>query len=60
MSADTALTLMKKGYKNVYVPIGGLEKLPEAGFPLYLDGSIIQKIGEKWYKNGQHMMQGYN
>ena len=44
---------MKRGYKKVVVIIGGLDKMPEAGFPLYREGDIIQKINGKWYKNGK-------
>jgi len=43
---------MDQGFTNVYVVIGGLDEMPNAGFAVYRGGDIIQKIDGKWYKNG--------
>ncbi|MBN1546070.1 MAG: hypothetical protein JW902_05350 [Syntrophaceae bacterium] len=52
-SARAALILHKNGFKNVFVVIGGLDEMPNAGFTLYRNGDIIQKINGEWYKNGK-------
>ncbi len=49
---------MKRGYKNVFVVIGGLEEMPKAGFRYYRGGDIIEKINGKWYKNGKPKIGG--
>ena len=52
-SAGAAIGLIKRGYKNVAVVEGGTDEMPNAGFTLFRNGDIIQKIGGKWYKNGK-------
>lgn len=52
-SARAALILQDKGFRNVFVVVGGLDQMPEAGFTLYREGDIIQKVNGQWYKNGK-------